>query len=209
MGGTREMQDWETVRHGAYPFPFRWSQAPVSSRFPFTVLASALVGVLCGCTSLAEGQAPRRSQRAEIMQMVGHTEIRVRYIRPVARGRDLFGALVPYGRLWTPSADSALRITFSTDVRIEGQPLTAGSYSVWVVPDTAQWTVIFNRVADAFHLRHRETDDVLRVVAKVDSLGHVETLMVTFPVVDGHNATMRMQWGSTAASLSIETPPRP
>lgn len=141
--------------------------------------------------------------------MVGGTEIRARYVRPVARGRELFGALVPYGRLWTPSADSALRISFSTDVRIDEQPLAAGSYSVWVVPDSARWTVIFNRTANAFHLRHREVDDVLEIVAKVDSPPHVETLTLAFPVVDGNAATMQIHWGTTAVSLRIETPARP
>jgi hypothetical protein len=168
------------------------------------VTAIALLCVLCD-SSEALAQSARRSQRGEIMQMVGNTEIRARYIRPVARGRVLFGELVPYGRMWTPSADSALRISFACDVRIEGQPLAAGSYSVWVVPDSAQWTIIFNRSADAFHLRHRESDDVLRVVASVDTLPHLETLTVAFPVVDGNAATMQIQWGTTAISLRIET----
>ena len=138
--------------------------------------------------------------------MVGDTEIRAMYIRPVARGRDLFGALVPYGRMWTPSADSAMRLTFSTDVTIDGHALSAGSYSVWAIPDTAQWTIIFNRNSSAFHLRHRESEDVLRLTAKVDSLPHVETLTLSFPVVDGKRATMQMQWGTRAVSLAVETP---
>jgi hypothetical protein len=143
------------------------------------------------------------------MQMVGSTEIRVRYIRPVARGRELFGALVPYGRLWTPSADSALRISFGTDVQVESQSLPSGSYSVWVIPDSTHWTLIFNRTADAFHLRHREHDDVLKVVARVDSLPHVETLTVGFPVVDGNTATLQIQWGTIGVSLRLDTPTRP
>lgn len=175
---------------------------------PFPARLVVLLCVLC-FTPEAGAQAPRRSQRAEIMQTVGGTEVRARYVRPVARGRELFGALVPYGQVWTPSADSALRISFSTDVQIDGQPLGAGRYSVWVIPDTARWTVIFNRSADAFHLRHRESDDVLRIAAKVDSLPHVETLTIAFPVVDGNAATMQMHWGTTSVSLRIETPPRP
>jgi hypothetical protein len=175
---------------------------------PFPRVCVALLCHLCGFTLNADAQSPRRSQRAEIMQMVGGTEVRARYVRPVARGRELF-ALVPYGRVWTPSADSALRISFSTDVQIDGQPLGAGSYSVWIIPDTARWTVIFNRSADAFHLRHRESDDVLRIAAKVDSLPHIETLTIAFPVVDGNAATMQMHWGTTSVSLRIETPPRP
>lgn len=175
---------------------------------PFPARLVVLLCVLC-FTPEAGAQAPRRSQRAEIMQTVGGTEVRARYVRPVARGRELFGALVPYGQVWTPSADSALRISFSTDVQIDGQPLGAGSYSVWVIPDAALWTVIFNRSADAFHLRHREGDDILRIAAKVDSLPHVETLTIAFPVVDGNAATMQMHWGTTSVSLRIETPPRP
>lgn len=152
----------------------------------------------------AQGGAPRRSQRAEMMQMLGDTEIRAMYIRPVTRGRQLFGALVPYGRVWTPSADSAMRISFSTDVEIEGHRLKAGSYAVWAIPDSTEWTMIFNKSDRAFHLTYRESDDALRVTAKIDSLPHVETLTLGFPVVDGRKAVMQIQWGSTAVRLNLE-----
>ena len=170
-----------------------------------TLLLGSLLAIL---VTPAQAQSPRRSQRAEMLQMVGETEIRATYIRPVARGRALFGALVPYGRMWTPSADSAMRLSFSTDVQIDGQALKAGSYSVWAIPDSTHWTVIFNKDANAFHLRHRESEDVLRLTAKVDSLPHVETLALTFPLVDGRKAVMRFQWGTTAVSLAIDAPER-
>lgn len=136
--------------------------------------------------------------------MVGATEIRVMYIRPVARGRALFGSLVPYRRVWTPSADSALRISFSTDVDIEGKQLTAGSYSVWAIPDSTQWTVIFNKTSHAFHVgSYSQSEDVLRVTVKVDSLPHVETLTLGFPIVDGRKAVMQLHWGTTAVKVEI------
>jgi hypothetical protein len=172
---------------------------PVLSR---VLLATAIAVSAYPCGA----QTPRRSQRAEVMQMVGDTEIRAMYVRPVARGRELFGKLVPYGKIWTPSADTAMRLTFSTDVQIDGNALKAGSYSVWAIPDSTTWTVIFNSSASVFHLRHRETDDVLRVTAKVDSLPHVETLTLSFPVVDGRKAVMQIQWGPTAMSLAIDVP---
>ena len=56
--------------------------------------------------------------------------------RPVARGRELFGALVPWGRIWTPSADSAARITLSTPIEVNGSRLAAGTYSIWTIPDS-------------------------------------------------------------------------
>lgn len=162
--------------------------------------------LLMALSASTDAQSPRRSQRAELMQMVGDTKIEVMYIRPVARGRELFGKLVPYARMWTPSADSAMRISFSTDVQIDGQTLKAGSYSIWAIPDSTHWTVIFNKNASAFHLRHREEDDVLRLTAKVDSLPHLETLTLSFPFVDGRKAVMQMQWGPTAVSLAIDAP---
>lgn len=163
-----------------------------------------LLGALAA--SARAQSSPRRSQRAELMQMVGETEIRAVYIRPVARGRELFGKLVPFGRVWTPSADSALRVTFSTDVQIDGQALKAGSYSVWAIPDSSSWTIVFNKSPNVFHLSHRAGDDVLKVPAKVDSLSHVETLTLSFPVVDGRKAVMQIQWGRTAVALGIEVP---
>ena len=149
---------------------------------------------------------PRRSQRAEIMQRVADTEIRGVYIRPVARGRELFGKLVPFGKIWTPSADSAMRLTFSTDVQIEGQAVKAGSYSLWAIPDSTSWTIILNSNPAVFHLSHRESTDVARFTAKVDSLPHVETLSLTFPLVDARKAVMQIQWGTTAVALTIGAP---
>jgi DUF2911 family protein len=160
--------------------------------------------LLASSAAVACAQEPRRSQRAELMQMVGATEIRVMYIRPVARGRALFGSLVRYGRVWTPSADSAMRISFSTDVDIEGKPLAAGSYSVWAIPDSTQWTLIFNKTSHAFHIgSYSEKDDALRVTARVDSLPHVETLTLGFPVVDGRKAVMQIHWGGTGVKVEI------
>ena len=162
--------------------------------------------VLASSAASACAQSPRPSQRAELLQMLDSNHIRVRYFRPVARGRTLFGALVKYGDVWTPSADSALLISFSRDVEIEGQPLKAGSYSLWAIPSATQWTVIFNTTARAFHLRaYSESADALRVTAKVDSLSHVETLTAAFPVVDGRKAIFQLQWGTTAVSLRLET----
>ena len=138
--------------------------------------------------------------------MVGATRIEATYIRPVARGREIWGRLVPYGRLWTPSADTAMRMTFSTDVQVAGQSLKAGSYSVWATPDSAEWKIVFNSVPAAFHLTHTPSADVLTVAAKVDSLSHVETLTLSFPVVDGRKATLLIHWGNRGVTLPIEVP---
>ena len=168
----------------------------------------AVLSLLLLASSAAAQNNPRRSQRQELMQMVGATKIEAMYIRPVARGREIWGALVPYGRVWTPSADSAMRLTFSTDVQVDGRALPAGSYGIWAIPDSTQWTVIFSKRAIVFHTsgNYQETNDALRVIAKVDSTSHVETLTLSFPVVDTKKATLQIHWGTRAVTLPIEVP---
>src|SRR5262245_10124751 len=116
------------------------------------VLAGAISCLSLGACS-APAQRPRPSQLGTVMQEVAGARIEIVYRRPVARGRELFGALVPWDRVWTPSADSAARMTLSGPVEIEGQHLDAGSYGIWTIPDSSSWTVIFSGQAAAFHLR--------------------------------------------------------
>lgn len=93
----------------------------------------------------------RKSQAAAVSQRVANTEITVTYSRPVARGRALFGSLMPFGQVWNPGADQATAISLTRDVRVNDQMLPAGRYSVWAVPGAEVWTMIFSRAADVYH----------------------------------------------------------
>jgi hypothetical protein len=150
--------------------------------------------------------APHKSQHGSVSQHVGNTVITIEYNRPVARGRDLFGALVPWGRVWTPGADYATTIEVSTPVQIEGQPLPAGTYSLWTEPQADRWTVIFNRVQPVFHTRYPAGQDVLRVTSTPREGMHMETLAFYFPKVDGRRAELVLHWGKTIVPLEIEVP---
>jgi hypothetical protein len=153
---------------------------------------------------VSDGQTPRRSQRAAVMQMIGATRIEITYSRPVARGRTLFGALVPWGRVWNPGADSATAIILSAPVRINGSPLPAGSYSVWAIPGETEWTVIFSRAYPVWHVPYRGGQDALRVTATSERAAHMETLVFYFPVVDGLTATLNLHWGEVVVPLKLE-----
>jgi hypothetical protein len=149
------------------------------------------------------GAQTPRSQLGTVSQSVAGMRIEVTYRRPVARGRDLFGALVPWGRIWTPSADTAARITISAPIEINGSKLAAGSYSIWAIPDSLSWVVAFNSVPTVFHLRYPEGHDVLRVRATPGRGEHVESLMFAFPMVDADSARLEIRWGTTVVPLSI------
>jgi hypothetical protein len=166
----------------------------------FSLLAFATI---CACH--ADAQPGRRSPRSTITQTVNGTEISIRYYRPVLRGRTPFPDVVSWGRTWTPGADSATRLETTGALDIEGHTLPAGKYSVWVVPQEKDaWMVIFNRTADAFHLSHDESQDALRVQARVaTSPQSVETLQFSFPMVDADSALLELQWGTFVLPLKL------
>src|SRR4051812_14928185 len=95
--------------------------------------------------------AIKPSQHGSVSQQVAGTTITIEYNRPVARGRTLFGALVPYDRVWCPGADDCTTITLSGDVRINDAAVPAGTYTLWAKPGAEKWSVIFNRAHPVFH----------------------------------------------------------
>lgn len=153
----------------------------------------------------ARAQNTPKSQLATVTQKVAGADIEIVYRRPVARGRTIFGALVPWNRLWSPSADSTARITLSSPVTVNGTQLPAGTYGVWATPDSLSWTVVFNAKAFTHHLRHPGGPEI-SVRATPQRGEHVETLLFSFPMVDADSATLHLRWGTTIVPLSIRAP---
>ena len=149
----------------------------------------------------------RKSQAAAVSQRVANTEITVTYSRPVARGRELFGKLVPFDQVWNPGADQATAIAVTRDLQINERPLAAGKYSVWAIPRTEQWTLIFSKAADVYHTPYPgEAQDALRLEVRPESGPHMEVLAFYFPLVEGKDAVLRLHWGTTMVPLSIRVP---
>ena len=149
----------------------------------------------------------RKSQAAAVSQRIANTEITVAYSRPVARGRELFGRLVPYDEIWNPGADQATAIAFSRHVRVNDQPLAAGKYSLWAIPRADAWTVIFNKAADVYHTPYPgAAQDALRFDVRAETGPHMEALTFYFPLVDGKDTVLRLHWGTVMVPLSIRVP---
>ena len=134
------------------------------NRFTSAVFAAAFATLV---PSACSAQGYPFSQRARVDQTVAFTDISIVYGRPVARGRVLFGdsALVKWDTIWHPGADSATRVTFSHDVKLEGRDVKAGEYTVWLIPRaTKPWTFILSRAAHVFHTPYPgASSDYLRV----------------------------------------------
>jgi hypothetical protein len=167
------------------------------------LLALALGAAAIGAPRDAAGQN-RRSQHGTVGQRIGETEVSIIYNRPVARGRTLYGGIVGWGRTWNPGADSATTIAFGTDVQVNGEPLAAGRYTLWVIPEEREpWTVIFSRATGIWHTPYPAGQDALRLRVTPTTGEHMETLAFYFPVVEGTEATLRLHWGTTVVPLTI------
>jgi Protein of unknown function (DUF2911) len=155
------------------------------------------------------------SQHGVVIQRVSYTNIEITYNRPTARGRLLFGndspAVVRYGHIWHPGADSASRISFDKDVVFEGKPLKRGEYSIWLIPEaTGPWTVILNSQSHVIHTPYPgEATDVLRVTVTPEKGEHIDALAYYFPVVARDSTVLRMQWGETIVPMHIHVSRQP
>ena len=174
--------------------------------FPTLLLVTSLLAA-----SPSQAQMYPFSQRGGVMQHVAFTTIGIEYGRPTARGRVLFGALVPWDSVWHPGADGATEIVISKDILIEGREVKAGTYTTWLIPRAgAKWTFILSNATGVPHTPYPGPGrDAVRIDVQADSSAHLETLTFHFPVVLREDATLRLQWGVTGISLRIKAPYRP
>jgi hypothetical protein len=164
---------------------------------------TTIVGFLVALSCRTDSQAIPKSQRASVAQSVGPAQLEIIYHRPVARGRELFGSLVAYDRVWSPSADTAAIFSTTRPLFVEGKELAAGRYSIWAIPGKDSWTMIFSSAVPVFHLRYREASDVLKVSITPKSGDHMETLGFYFPMVDADSAVLALHWGKTVVPMKI------
>src|SRR5476649_1158911 len=101
---------------------------------------------LLAAPAFAQLELPRPSPTAKVSQVIGLTEVTVDYSSPAARGRKIYGGIIPEGKLWRTGANLATKITFNKEVEIGGSKIPPGSYSIFSIPGEGQWTLIVNKV---------------------------------------------------------------
>ena len=132
-------------------------------------LSFCLALLLSGMAWGQQINLPLKSPKASASFTIGYTEITIAYSSPAVRGRTIWGVLEPYGEIWRAGANEATKISFSTDVIVEGKLLSAGQYSFFLIPkETGSWTAIFNEVAEQWgSYEYDQSKDALRVDAMV------------------------------------------
>ena len=133
-------------------------------------------------------------------------DVKVTYGRPYKKGREIFGGLEKYGKVWRTGADEATEITFAKDVTFGGQAVKAGSYTLFTIPDQNEWTIILNSQLGqwgAYTYDKNKDKDVLQVKVPAKKLDKVvEQLTIRF---EGNN--MIIEWDQTQVAVPIVPAP--
>lgn len=171
-------------------------------------ISTLLLALVCS-TGFSQVRTPQSSPKASITQVVGLTDVTIDYSRPSAKGRTVFGDLVPFGKLWRTGANANSIITFSDDVMIDGKTLKKGKYAIFTVPKADNWEVIFYTDTNNWGLPEtlEESKVALRTTAKAQTLSNkVETFTIAMNHLDNNFGLLEISWEKTLVAVKIEVP---
>ncbi|GAB4023590.1 DUF2911 domain-containing protein [Spirosoma koreense] len=176
-----------------------------SNRFLFSS-ATLLLTVFSFSIATAQLKIPAASPSQTTKQSFGLGEITLEYSRPAVKGRAIFGDLVPFGQIWRTGANATTKITFSSDVKMGGKEVKAGTYGLFTIPGKSKWEVMLSKdlnlganVAD-----YKPANEVARVEVKPTTLSNkVETFTINIADILPSSATLEIMWDNTRVPVPI------
>ena len=169
-----------------------------------TLILSAM---FCYGFITAQIKTPQPSPTATITQKVGISNISVEYSRPGAKGREIFGGLVNYGKMWRTGANKATKITFNENCVFGGAKVKKGSYSLFTIPGEKEWTVVLNKNTELWGVgEYDEENQVCSIVAKaINTKDFTESFTIDFGTFQSFSAIMSLKWANTRIDIKIES----
>lgn len=165
---------------------------------------AAVLALALAVPALAQPIPPRPSPNAKVEQSVGLSKITVSYSRPGAKGRQIYGGLVPWGEVWRTGANEATLFEISHDAMINGQKLAAGKYAFFTIPKQDSWTLVWNKQAEQWGAYdYKQDQDVLRLDVKPQAIPHEERFEIRFAEVDETTAKIELRWAETMVPFTV------
>jgi tetratricopeptide (TPR) repeat protein len=169
----------------------------------------ALAFFIVNMTIDAQVKTPAPSPKATISQLVGLTEVEVSYSRPGAKGRTIFGDLVPFGKVWRSGANENTTISFSDDVVIDGKTLKKGKYALYSIPKVDSWDVIFYSDTDNWGTPQEWTESkiALKTTVRPEMLNRmVESFTIGINNLSNDNGVLEISWEKTLVPVKFSVP---
>lgn len=157
----------------------------------------------------AQIKTPSPSPFSKVEQVVGLTDVTIEYSRPGVKGRTIFGDLVPYNKVWRTGANARTKVTFSTDVSIDGQNLKKGTYAIFTKPSATSWEVYFytEYKGNGAPQEWDATKVAAKTTAQVQPMPmKIETFTMTFDDLTDSSAMLGMLWENAYVGVKIDVP---
>ncbi|XZF15933.1 DUF2911 domain-containing protein [Chitinophagaceae bacterium MMS25-I14] len=170
-----------------------------------TFLKSAGLAVTAACLSFStfaqKPKGPVASPPDSVTGKIGSATVKIRYSSPSVKGREIWGGLVPYDKVWRAGANEATTFTTDKDLMIEGKPLRAGRYALFAIPQKDTWTIMFNTVPDQWGAFNYDVQkDALRVVVKPETAPMQERLVYKI-----YKSGFSLNWEKVSVNVSAAT----
>ncbi|MEM9051308.1 MAG: DUF2911 domain-containing protein [Bacteroidota bacterium] len=139
----------------------------------FVIILFLLAGLTFVGFKIMFNQTKKHSPETEVVYQQNGLDLEIVYSRPFKKDREIFGGLVPYGKVWRTGANEATTFKTKTDLLVDGELLPAGDYTLWTLPKESTWEVMFNSgeyfwgVKSENEASHDPELDVLIVKSKV------------------------------------------
>jgi len=173
---------------------------------------SASIGVIClglalmaACSLAQQDKSKRPSPPATAtFDLGGGKSITIDYSSPRAKGRKIYGGLVPFGQIWRTGANESTTFVTTADLMVGGTAVPAGSYTLFTLPDKDKWKLVLSKKTGEWGTQYPGPEnDLARIDMKVTALpAPVENLTIAFEK-SGMGATLNIDWETTRASVAI------
>jgi len=163
------------------------------------------IGVAVAAVAARQDKSSRPSPPAKAeCKLAGGKTLTIDYSSPRAKGRKIYGDLVPYGKVWRAGANEATTFVTETDLSVGGTAVPAGSYTIFVVPNADKWTLVISKKTGEWGTAYPGPgQDLARIDMKASKLpAPVENFTISLEP-GGSGCTMNMDWETTRAAVSI------
>jgi hypothetical protein len=172
----------------------------------FALAAACITTVSLGAVAASRADKERASPHAEVSATVGGKKITVSYGRPLKKGRDIWGGLVPWDEVWRTGADEATTLTTDGDITLGTLKVAKGSYALFTIPSQKKsWQLIVNKNPKQWGaFKYDPKDDLGKTAMKVGSGAEpVEQFTISIESNGPKKATLKLAWDDLVASVPI------
>jgi len=167
------------------------------SKFLRFGMLSAMMAMF-SIAAMAQGEKASPARTAD--GTINGTQVTVNYSSPAVKGRTIWGDLVPMGKVWRAGANEATTVEFDRDVKVQGQSIPAGKYSLFIIPEERESTVIFNKQTGQWGTQYDQGQDQLRVQVPSQQSSSFEERLVYDVKSDG----IEIRWAEGKAFIRVE-----